>query len=81
MADGGDSSGTADVLALYGFGYACMVRGIAYLAIRPLARALELAPDAVSGVTVAATRQGLTGEFSWINLVQSRFMRDTHELP
>jgi hypothetical protein len=33
------------------------------------------------GVTVAATRRGLTGESSWINLDQSRFTRNTHELP
>jgi len=32
-------------------------------------------------LTVAATRRGLTGESSWINLDQSRFTRNTHELP
>ena len=32
--------------ALYDFGYACIERGVSYLAVRPLARALELAPDA-----------------------------------
>jgi tetratricopeptide (TPR) repeat protein len=35
-----------DVRALYDFGYACIERGLSYLAVRPLARALELAPDA-----------------------------------
>jgi hypothetical protein len=44
-AAAGDA-GTRDALALYSFGYACMERGIGYLAVRPLARALQLAPDA-----------------------------------
>ena len=35
-----------DARALYDFGYACTERGVCYLAVRPLARALELAPDA-----------------------------------
>ena len=46
VAGGGDGSGTQDALALYDFGYACIERGAGYLAVRPLARALELAPDA-----------------------------------
>jgi hypothetical protein len=46
MAYGGDGPGTGDaVAALFLFGYACMEHGVGYLAIRPLARALELAPD------------------------------------
>ena len=45
-AEGGDGAGTQDARALYDFGYACMERGVSYLAVRPLARALELAPDA-----------------------------------
>ena len=48
-AEGGDGSGTADARALYDFGYACIERGAGYLAVRPLARALELAPDARAG--------------------------------
>ena len=35
----------ADPRAYYDFGYACIERGVQYLAVRPLARALELAPD------------------------------------
>ena len=45
-AAGGDGAGTEDARALYDFGYACTERGVGYLAVRPLARALELAPDA-----------------------------------
>jgi hypothetical protein len=41
---GGDCSGTREAQALYGFGFACLERGAGYLAIRPLARALDLAP-------------------------------------
>src|ERR1700683_2469628 len=41
---GGDCSGTREAQALYGFGVACLDRGAGYLAIRPLARALDLAP-------------------------------------
>ena len=43
---GEDGSGAQDARVLYDFGYACMERGVGYLAVRPLARALELAPDA-----------------------------------
>jgi tetratricopeptide (TPR) repeat protein len=46
VAEGEDGSGPEDARALYEFGYACIERGIGYLAVRPLARALELAPDA-----------------------------------
>ena len=46
VADGGNGSGTEDARALYDFGYACTDRGADYLAVRPLARALELASDA-----------------------------------
>ena len=46
VADGGDGSAAEDALALYNFGYACIEHGAGYLAVRPLARALELAPDA-----------------------------------
>jgi hypothetical protein len=55
-AEGGDGSGPQDARALYDFGYACMERGVGYLAVRPLARALELPPDAapVLGAGAAA---------------------------
>ncbi|WP_300606026.1 hypothetical protein [Trebonia sp.] len=46
VAGGEEVQGTQDVRALYDFGYACTEHGAAYLTIRPLARALELAPDA-----------------------------------
>jgi hypothetical protein len=46
VAEGGNGSGTEDARALYHFGHACLERGAGYLAVRPLARALELAPDA-----------------------------------
>jgi hypothetical protein len=46
VAGGGDGSGSQDARALYDFGYACLERGAAHLAVRPLAHALELAPDA-----------------------------------
>jgi hypothetical protein len=45
-ADGEDGSGPLDAQVLYDYGYACLERGACYLAVRPLARALELAPDA-----------------------------------
>jgi hypothetical protein len=56
-AEGGD--GAEDARALYDFGYACLERGAAHLAVRPLARALELAPDAgpVLSELVAALEQ------------------------
>ena len=56
---GGDGAGTEDARALYDFGYACMERGVGYLAVRPLARALELATDAapVLSELVAALEQ------------------------
>jgi hypothetical protein len=44
----GVGAGTEDARALYDFGYACTERGAGYLAVRPLARALELAPDAAA---------------------------------
>jgi hypothetical protein len=55
-AEPGDGSSRQDARALYDFGYACIERGAGYLAVRPLARALELAPDAapVLGELVAA---------------------------
>jgi hypothetical protein len=58
-AEGRDGSGTQDVRALHDFGYACLDRGAGYLAVRPLARALELAPDAgpVLSELVAALEQ------------------------
>jgi tetratricopeptide (TPR) repeat protein len=46
VAGSGDASGGQDARALYAFGYACIERGIQHVAIRPLARALELVPDA-----------------------------------
>jgi hypothetical protein len=46
VAAGGYGPSTGDVVAaLFLFGYTCMEHGAGYLAIRPLARALELAPD------------------------------------
>ena len=58
-AEAGGDGGTHDVRALYDFGYACLDRGASYLAVRPLARALELAPDAgpVLSELVAALEQ------------------------
>jgi tetratricopeptide (TPR) repeat protein len=53
--EGGDGAGTQDVRALYDFGYACTERGASYLAVRPLARALELAPDAAPVLTELVT--------------------------
>jgi hypothetical protein len=41
---GGDCSGTREAQALYDFGFACLEHGAGYLAIRPLALALDLAP-------------------------------------
>jgi len=54
-AEGGDGAGTGDVQALYDFGYACTERGAGYLAVRPLARALELAPGAAAVLTELVT--------------------------
>jgi hypothetical protein len=42
----GAGAGSQNARALYDFGSACIERGAAGLAVRPLARALELAPDA-----------------------------------
>jgi hypothetical protein len=58
-AEGGDGAGAEDARALYDFGYACMERGVGFLAVRPLARALELAPDAAAVLSelVAALEQ------------------------
>ena len=44
-AGGGDGCGPRDARVLYDFGYACLERGAGYLAVRPLARALDLAPE------------------------------------
>ena len=41
VAEAGDGPGTQDARALYDFGYACIERGAGYLAVRPLARALD----------------------------------------
>ena len=46
LARGGDGSGSQDARVLYDFGYACLERGAGDRAVRPLSRALELAPDA-----------------------------------
>ena len=51
VAEGGDGSGTEDARALYEFGYACIERGVSHLAVRPLARVLELAPDAAPALS------------------------------
>jgi hypothetical protein len=59
VTEGGD--GTEDARALYDFGYACIERGAGHLAVRPLARALELAPDAapvLSELVVALENDG-----------------------
>jgi len=43
----GSDAGSGDsARLLFDYGYACIERGIHYLAVRPLTRALELAPDA-----------------------------------
>jgi hypothetical protein len=42
-ADAEDGPGPGDARVLYDFGYACLDRGGGYLAVRPLARALDLA--------------------------------------
>ena len=44
-AEAGDGCGPRDARVLYDFGYACLERGAGYLAVRPLARALDLAPE------------------------------------
>lgn len=44
-AGDGDGPGPRDARVLYDFGYACLDRGAGYLAVRPLARALDLAPQ------------------------------------
>jgi len=44
VAGSGDGSSPRDARVLYDFGYACLERGAGYLAVRPLARALDLAP-------------------------------------
>ena len=46
VAERGDSSGTQGARTLYDYGYACLDRGAAHLAVRPLTRALKLASDA-----------------------------------
>lgn len=54
-------SAPQDPQALYDFGYACIERGIAFLAIRPLTEALALAPDALdvlSELVVALEHDG-----------------------
>jgi tetratricopeptide (TPR) repeat protein len=62
VAEGEDGSGTPDARALYDFGYACIERGVADLAIRPLARALELAPDAASVLSELVTALEQNGQ-------------------
>lgn len=51
--------GAGDAQALYDFGYACLGQGLPFLAVRPLERALELAPGtpAVLGELVDALEQ------------------------
>ncbi len=62
VAAGGFGPGAGDeVAALFLFGYSCMEHGIGYLAIRPLARALELAPGygpVLSELVSALEQQG-----------------------
>jgi len=48
VAEAGDHSGAEDARLLHAFGYACIDHGLSDLAVRPLARALELAPDSAA---------------------------------
>lgn len=52
---GGDCSGTREAQVLYGFGFACLERGAGYLAIRPLALALDLAPGSAAVLSELVT--------------------------
>ena len=61
VAGGGGGSGAGDPVALLVFGCACLERGVGYLTIRPLARALVLAPDAgpvLSELVTALEQEG-----------------------
>lgn len=59
VSGGGDGAGLPEPYALWHYGYLCLERGVGYLAIRPLARALELLPGAapVLGELVTALEQ------------------------
>jgi tetratricopeptide (TPR) repeat protein len=61
---GGDCSGTREAQALYGFGFACLDRGVGYLAIRPLARALELAPGSAPVLSELVTALEGDGQYA-----------------
>jgi hypothetical protein len=64
LADGTDGSGEQDPQLLFDFGYALVERGAGFLAIRPLARALELAPGsgpALSELVAALAQEGRHG--------------------
>jgi hypothetical protein len=52
---GGDCSGTREAQALYNFGFACLEHGAGYLAIRPLALALHLAPGSAAVLSELVT--------------------------
>jgi hypothetical protein len=52
----------ADPRAYYDFGYACIERGVQYLAVRPLARALELAPDSAPVLSELVTALESNGQ-------------------
>jgi hypothetical protein len=50
-----DGNGPGDARVLYDFGYACLERGAGYLAVRPLARALDLAPQSAAVLSELVT--------------------------
>ena len=69
VADGEDGCGPQDARVLYDFGYTCLERGAGYLAVRPLARALELAPDAapvLSELVTALEHDGQHARGFWV---------------
>ena len=80
VADGGDGAGTQDALALYGFGYACLDRGASYLAVRPLARALELAPDAAPVLSELVTALEHGGQHARADTVRAVTPLDYRDL-
>jgi hypothetical protein len=55
VADSEGGPGPGDVRVLYDFGYACLERGAGYLAVRPLARALDLAPESAAVLSELVT--------------------------
>jgi hypothetical protein len=82
VAAGGYGPTDGDALAaLYKYGYACLDRGAAYLAVGPLERALELVPDAVPvlGELVAALEQD--GRRQWNRPTQGARILRGHDGP